>query len=604
MQLIPTSKETLKTFLQELPKEPGIYKFLNRRKLPIYIGKAKNIKNRVPSYFQDSKDKTKKIKSLIKESRFLEIALTKNELEALLLEQHLIKEIKPKFNVQFKDDKGYPWIKIDYSQNFPSAKSFLGKKSGEEKYFGPYPSSYAVKDVLNIMQKTFKLRNCSDSFFKNRTRPCIQYEIGRCSAPCVNYINQDDYFQEVKGAIKLLEGESEDLIAEFYSFMDLNSKNKSYERAAIYRDRISALRDIQRNQSITGYTKERDAICISSLNGVTKIGITHVNKGWITGHENFIQKNESIEKSLISAFIKRYYLSSSYCPPIIVTSEQISEKNILELALSKYHKKEIKIITKPGKKDKGLIEITQSNTLLAIKRSSKKNTDISNIFLSLKEQLGLKNDIRIIESYDISHHSGSGAVGGCVVYSAKGKEKDKYRLFNISDLNTQNDIASMKEVLRRRFKSQDLNLEKPSHILIDGGKTHLFAVESTLKEINIRNIEVISISKGARRKAEFDSIHKTDGVSRILKGSYSHLFIQGIRDETHRFSITNHKKKQTKLSMKSTLDGIDGIGFQKKKLLLRYFGSIDQIKRAGLQDLLKVKGVGGKTANLIYNHLH
>ncbi len=604
MQLIPASKEILKDFLKDLPKEPGIYKFLNERKLPIYIGKAKNIKNRVPSYFQDSKDKTKKTKNLIKESRYLDITLTKNELEALLLEQHLIKEIKPKFNVHFKDDKGYPWIRINSSKDFPSAKSFLGKKKDKEKYFGPYPSSFAVRDVHNIMQKTFKLRNCTDSFFKNRTRPCMQYEIGRCSAPCVKYINQGDYLKEVKGAIQLLEGKSEDLITEFYSSMDLNSKNKSYERAAMYRDKISALREIQRNQSITGFTKERDAICVNSLNGVTKIGVTHVNKGWITGHENFIQKNVSLENSLLTTFIKRHYLSSSYCPPVIVASEQIPEKNMLKLALSKFHGKEIKIITKPGKKDKGLIEIAQSNTLLAIKRTAKKNKDISHILNSLKDNLGLKNSIKIIESYDISHHSGSGAVGGCVVYSTRGKLKDKYRLFNISDLNKQNDIASMKEVLMRRFTSQDLNIERPSHILIDGGRAHLQASESALNDMNIRDIEIISISKGARRKAEFDSIHTSDGEFRILKGSYSHLFIQEVRDETHRFTIANQKKKQTKLSMRSVLDNIHGIGVEKKKLLLRYFGSIEQIERAGLQDLLNVPGVGRKTANLIYNHLH
>ena len=215
--------------------------------------------------------------------------------------------------------------------------------------------------------------------------------------------------------------------------------------------------------------------------------------------------------------------------------------------------KRLKLLQKPGKKDKGLIEITKSNTLLAVKRSAKNNKDISHIFISVKDQLKLKESIRIIESYDVSHHAGSGAVGGCVVYSSKGKLKDKYRLFNISHLNIQNDIASLKEVIRRRFTNQELDLEKPSHILIDGGRAHLLAVESTLDSMNIKDIEVISISKGARRKAEFDSIHKTDGVFRVLKGSYPHLFIQELRDETHRFTISNQKKKQTKLSMKSAI---------------------------------------------------
>jgi len=604
MQLIPTSKESLIDFLKDLPKEPGIYKFLDEKKIPLYIGKAKNVKNRVPSYFKNSKDRTKKIKNLIKESSYLDISLTKNELEALLLEQYLIKEYKPKFNVQFKDDKGYPWIRIDSSKDFPSAKSFLGKKKDKETYFGPYPSSYAVRNVLNIMQKTFKLRNCTDSFFKNRTRPCMQYEIGRCSAPCVQYINKKDYLKEVWRAIQLLEGKSEDIITEFYSLMDLNSKNKSYERAALYRDKISALREIQRNQSITGYTKERDAICTASLNGITKIGVTHVNKGWITGHENFTQKNASLESSILGTFIKRHYFSSSYCPRVIVSSEQIPQKNTLEMALSKFHDKEIKIITKPGKKDKGLIEITKSNTLLAVKRSAKSNKDISHIFISLKDQLQLKQSIRLIESYDVSHHAGAGAVGGCVVYSSKGKLKDKYRLFNISDLNIQNDIASMQEVIRRRFTNQELDLDKPSHILVDGGRAHLRAVENTLNSMNIKDIEVISISKGARRKAEFDTIHKIDGIFRVSKGSYPDLFIQELRDETHRFAVTNQKKKQTKLSMKSALDNIQGIGTQKKKILLRYFGSLEQVERAGFQDLLNVEGVGKKTAELIYNHLH
>lgn len=605
MKHILSLKGDLKYFFQDLPKNPGVYQFINKKQKTIYIGKAKNLKSRIISYFQESKNRSQKAKNLINESKFIEIILTKNELEALLLEQHLIKEIKPKFNVQFKDDKGYPWIKIDSSKNFPSAKSYLGKKDDKEKYFGPYPSSYAVRDVLSLIQKTFRLRNCSDSFFKNRTRPCMQFQIGRCSAPCVEYINKEDYLIEVQGAIKLLEGKSEDLISDFYSLMDSYSQSQSYERAALCRDKISALRDIQRNQSITGYAKERDAIWINSLDGTTKIGITHVNKGWITGHENFSQKNISIEDSLIGTFIKRHYFSKAYCPENIIVSETILEKNTIEMALSEYHGKKIKIITKPSKKDKGLLEITKSNTMLASQRTFKKTSDISNILVSLKDHLKLERKIEIIEAYDISHHSGAGAVGGCVVYSKKGKQKDKYRLFNITEENSRNDIASIQEVIERRFNNKTIGLDKPSLIIIDGGTAHLNAVKKTLSNMSIDDIEVISISKGPRRKAEFDTIHKIDGsVLRVLKGSFSHLFVQEIRDETHRFSITNQKKKQVKLSMKSALDDLNGIGLQKKKLLLRYFGSIEQIERAGLQDLLDVRGIGNKMANSIYDHLH
>ena len=605
MQLIPTSKELLKVFLQDLPREPGIYKFLNERKLTIYIGKAKNLKNRVPSYFQESNDKTKKIKNMIRESKFLEIALTKNELEALLLEQYLIKEIKPKFNVQFKDDKGYPWIRIDTSNNFPSAKSFLGRRHDKEKYFGPYPSSYALKEALNVIQKTFKLRNCSDSFFKNRSRPCMQYEIGRCSAPCVDYITRTNYLREVKNTELLLLGKSEEIVDELYLLMDKSSDEKSYELAATYRDRISALRDVQRNQSITGYSKERDAVFLASLNGVTKVGVTHVNRGWVTGHENFNLKTMGVDESLIGSFIKGHYLSKIFCPPVIIIDENFKERNSVEIALSKYHSKAIKIQTKLGKKDKGLLEIAKSNTRLALKKSTERGVDISISLELLKNELCIKRDIKIIESYDVSHHSGSSAVGGCVVYSQKGKLKDKYRLFNISAQNSGDDISSMKEVIKRRFQNKTLGLDFPSLLLIDGGKIHLQAVKKTIDSLNIKDVELLSISKGVRRKAQMDSIHKVDGtVVRVNKGSTSHLLLQEIRDETHRFSISNQKKKQAKISLRSSLDDIIGMGSIKKNLVLRYFGSLEQIERASLRDLVQVDGIGPKTAQLIYNYFH
>jgi len=604
MQALPKSKEEKKQFLYYLPKNSGVYSFIGDSNIPIYIGKAKNLKNRLTSYFRNSINLSQKVNNLMNEALYLDVTITNNELEALLLEQRLIKELKPKYNVQFKDDKGYPWIRIESSKEFPSAKSFLGKKDKKETYFGPFPSSYAVKDALSLVQKSFKLRNCSDSFFKNRTRPCLQYEIGRCSAPCVGFISKNEYLQEVNAASLVLEGKAEDLIANFYSLMDLHSKKMSYERAAMYRDKISALRDIQRNQSIAGFTEERDAITLSSISGVTKIGITHVFKGWITGHENFIQEVKGMEESIVSSFIKSHYLTKCYCPKIIVVEENFIDKSVTEKALSKFHKKNIRIITKPGRKDKGLLLISSSNTNLAAERVSRNIKDISSVLKSLQNLLDLSENINIIESYDISHHSGTGAVGGCVVYSKEGKMKDQYRLYNIDKKNAGNDIASMKEIIKRRFNSEE-NKDNPSLILIDGGKAHLNAVKNVLNDQRISNIELLAISKGARRKAEMDSIHRTDGsVMRIEKGSTTHLFIQEIRDETHRFSIMNQKKKRSKNSLSSSLDEIKNLGEIKKKLLLRYFGSLEQIERASMEDLKKVSGIGPTIASLIYNQLH
>ncbi len=601
-QNVPSSKVKLKELLKSLPKGPGVYKFLDASTHPIYIGKAKNLQNRVSSYFRELSNKTNKVTKLVDNIKSLEITITNTELEALLLEQHLIKEKKPKFNVQFKDDKGYPWIKIETSKEFPSAKSFLGKKDNNDRFFGPFPSSYAVQDSLKLLQEIFKLRNCSDSFFKNRTRPCIQYEIERCSAPCMGYISKKDYSQEVDLAGLLLSGKSEELISNFYTLMDKHSQNKLFEKAATYRDKISSLRDIQRLQSVVGHTKERDTICIYNENGRTKVGVTHVREGWVTGHENFIQKNILIEGSPLESFIQTYYLNEIYCPSNLVVGESIDNKKIIEKALSKYHDKTIKIISRLGKKDQGLLKICENNTKFSFNKDQNYKTDIKALN-SLKEELGLSNAINTIESYDISHHSGSAAVAGCVVFSEKGKLKDKYKLFNISKENSGNDIASMLEAIERRFEDISV-LELPSLIVLDGGKVHLTHVINKLKQLKVHGVSVVAISKGARRKSEMDSIHTENGFTKkITKGSLAYKFIQEIRDETHRYSISTQKKKLRKLSVRSSLDDLKGVGPERKKILLRFFGSVEQIKRASTLDLMNVPGIGKKTATLIYNQL-
>jgi len=600
---IPYSRENIKDFTKNLPTEPGVYKFLDKDKVPIYIGKAKNIRNRVASYFRESENQTKKVRKLVNLSKKIEIILTSNELEALLAEQHLIKQIKPRFNVHFKDDKGYPWIKIDISKEFPSAKSFLGKKDSKGKFYGPFPSAYAVQDTLKLLQKAFKIRNCSDSFFKNRTRPCIQNEIGRCSAPCVGNIKKNEYLEDIKSVESILAGKSEGLMTSFYKAMDKHSNNKSFEKAAKYRDKISSLRDIQRLQSVSGHSRERDAISICTVDGQTKAGITHVNGGWVTGHENFIQKNASFEGSVMEDFVKIHYLSDVYCPANIVVGDKIRNKRIIESALTEYHGKKVRLISKLGSKDLGLLEICENNTKFSFGKNVNLNK-ISPAFLALEEELSLTNKLLLIESYDISHHSGSAAVAGCVVYSQYGKLKEKYRLFNISENNSGDDIASMVEVIERRFTNHDLDLDKPNLIIVDGGKVHLSHVVKKLSALSLEDIFVIAISKGVRRKPEMDSIHTIDGKTRKVKrGSITHKFIQEIRDETHRFSITMQKKKLRKLTTSSSLDDLFGVGSKRKKELIRYFGSLGQIKRASAKDLMNVPGVGEKTALLISEQL-
>ena len=467
--IIPSSEEEIKRFIKEVPHSPGVYKFLDESKGPLYIGKAKILNKRLASYFRVS-SRSEKINRLIESAKFIEISLTNTELESLLHEQYLIKNFKPKFNVQFKDDKGYPWIKIDTNNTFPAAKSFLGKKQDKGKFFGPFPNSYAVRDALKLIQKTFKLRNCSDSYFKNRSRPCLQYEIGRCSAPCVGLINQEDYHIEVRGADLLLSGRSEDLVQEFYSFMDEFASKRLYEKAAVYRDRISSLRDIQRTQSIAGFNKNRDAIYLSTIKAKRKIGVSSVIGGWVTGHKNFILEDGIEEDETIESFIAHHYFSKNDCPSVLVIGQELPNKNLMEKALSKFHQRKISIISKPTRKDRGLLEICKANTEFVLKKD-KVDPNIDYKIDDLKKELKI-DEIETIESYDISHHGGDNAVAGCVVYTQEGKEKNLYRKYNISKKNSGNDIGSMLELIERRFsKTKKDNI--PSLMIIDGGRTHL-----------------------------------------------------------------------------------------------------------------------------------
>jgi len=591
--------------LNFLPTNPGIYKFLDLRKEVLYIGKAKNLRKRVKSYYAKTKSQSQKVRRLNSESVYLEVTITSSELEALLLEQHLIKEEKPKYNVQFKDDKGYPWIKISTSSSYPSAISFLGRKDSKDKYFGPFPSSFAVKNSLRIIQKIFKIRDCKDSFFKNRKRPCLQYEIGRCSAPCVNEISKEDYLKDVGQALDLLNGKANNLLEVFYVEMDSHSSSKSYEKAADYRNKISSLREIQRDQSIAGYIKDRDAICISHSGKIIKIGVTSVRGGWIVSHKNFSEKNALLKEGLLDSFLSSYYTSEEECPSIILVVEELNDKNTLQIALSEFHKKKIQIRSRFRNKDIGLMKICQSNTDLYLKRQKRNTKSLEGLFLSLKERLDLKQDIKLIESYDVSHLSGRNALAGQVTYNSKGKVKDLYKIYNISPENSGNDVGSMQEVMERRFSKINNQSILPSLILIDGAQTHLKATRKILDKNKIKGVSLIAISKGVRRKGEMDTIHNEQGEKiNFQKNSSELLFLQEIRDETHRFSIYRQRKRELKGIAKSSLDSIELVGAERKKALLRFFGSLEQIKKASPKDLMKVRGVGKTTADIIFRNLH
>ena len=605
MQRLSTSDKGFKKLLNSLPERPGVYRFLDANEKIIYVGKSKNLQKRIRTYFLKSKGRHKKLVSLVEDITFLEIVVTTNELEAFLHEQHQIKEHKPKYNVQYKDDKGYPWIKVETTKEFPSVTSFLGKKSGEGLYFGPFPSSIAVREVLKLLQKIFKLRNCSESYFKHRTRPCLQFEIGRCSAPCVESISRKDYAKEVENAIMLLQGKADYLVEDFYYLMDKNSENKTFERAAFYRDKISALREVQRDQSIAGFSKERDAISLCRAYGASRIGVTKVRGGWITGHNNFKVEEENFVDLNLSDFISTHYSEEEDCPEIILVEKNLENKKVIEKLLSLKHEKSIKVLTHPTGKDRGLLQICRSNTKLSLKRNIPIKRDLSDVFNLLQRRLRLDKPIEKIECIDISHLSGSNAIGACISYNLEGKNKSLYRLYDVSKKNAGNDLGSIQEVIERHFRKKRKDLgQLPDLIIIDGGQNHLKSTKKSLESLDFNDVQAIAISKGARRKADKDSIHLNDGSSlSINKSSIEDLLIQEMRDEAHRFSITNQRKKMYKQAYKSSLDLIPGIGKKRKKALIRYFGSVDQILKAGIHDLVKVEGIGKETAVSIYDYL-
>tara|TARA_B100000029_G_C17593912_1_gene963424 strand:- start:606 stop:2432 length:1827 start_codon:yes stop_codon:yes gene_type:complete len=605
MLKIPSSRDFF-SFIKDLPTSPGVYTFKDSNRKPLYIGKAKNLRNRLKSYLSDSENRPRKIKNLMTESSFLDLVLTKNELESLLLEQHLIKEERPKYNIQFKDDKGYPWISFQINREFPSVRSYQGRKVPGDLYFGPFPSSYSVKNVLDLIQKVFKLRDCSDSFFKNRNRPCLQFEIGKCSAPCVGYISKETYLKEIQQAKALLKGNSEDLIKNLYKSMDLYSNKKEYERAALYRDKISSLREIQRSQSTSGFLQERDAITFSKSSKDIRIGVTEVRGGWIVSHKNFISKETFEESFLIEKFISNYYLDKATIPKNIVVSEGLNDKKTLEKALSNFHKKNIKIISRPGKKDKGLLEISQSNTNFSLNRVKRSKRKLKNQFKSIQKLVGSLNQIKRIEGFDISHFSGKEAVGSCIVFEDDGRKSDEYRLYRISKNNIGNDVGSLIEVVRRRYiKAIDSRKQLPDLVIIDGGLVHLKAVKKELIKLDISGIKLIALAKGARRKEEFDKLVMETGKSfKVNRRSKTHLLIQEIRDESHRFSINNQRKISLKNLKKSKLDDIKGIGRVNKIALLRYFGDIEQMKKTTVKDLMRVEGIGRDKALKIYNYFN
>lgn len=594
-----TNKKEIFSKKLELPIEPGIYQFFDSKEKLLYVGKAKNLKNRVSSYF--NKGTTKKASNLRNQIKFLELIITNSESDALILEQSLIRKKKPPFNVQFRDDKSYPMIHISTDKEFPNIY-ISRRKQREGTSFGPYANVGAMRRNIEISQKIFKLRSCKDVIFKNRTRPCIEYQIGRCSAPCTGMISKKDYAEDVKQATDFFNGKNENILKGLYKKMDAYSSKKDYERALIYRDKINAIRDTQKNQTIFTLYENIDVIGITSNSFDTCISLVQVRDGWVTATKNFFPdtRNDYKKESLLINFIESNYINKVEKNINLLTFKSISNEVIKNLNKLSITLNQIKL----DKKNKFLLEIAESQSKDRLKRKDHFEW-VKLAFEKLSERLSLER-IEKIEAFDISHNSGKDVTASCVVFLNNGPDKKQYRSMNITN-DKNDDYLALSEAITRRIKSlEKRSLSLPEVILIDGGKGQLNVVKEALKSKNLNKIKLISVSKGPDRNEKYDRLHFDNTSKNIDLNSEKEIekLIQFMRNESHRFAIYKHRSRRSKSFISSDLDNIKLIGDSQKKNLIRYFGGIKRLRDADVSDLVKVEGIGQKKAAIIHKHFH
>ena len=588
--------------LKKVPNTPGVYKFFNNHEI-IYIGKAKDLKKRVASYFGKSqKDrKTSQIRLLTDK---VETFTTKNEVEALLLEQMLIKENKPKFNILLRDDKTYPYIYFSLNHDFPGVYLKRTKKAVDKNYFGPFVSSEAVKKSIKEIQKIYKVRNCSDNTFASRTRPCIEHQMKRCSAPCVNKIKKVDYFEDILGAQSFLSSSDNKTIQRLTKDIEKAVSILDFEKAAEIRDRLKRLNLLKEEQSVVTFAMDVDIFSVQSELNYLGISIIVVRRGKIRGTTTHLVKQahfESVDDAYQSAIVN-FYNNQIDIPKKILCTNPLSSNELLEDMFKTKHKKKVRIIHSPNKSIRPIFNLCKLNAKQVIQNHISKKDKYSFAINELGNYLGIKN-INKIEGLDVSHFSGENAVASCVVFSKNGAQKKNYRLFNIPKDLSGNDIGSLEHVMKRKIKYYSNPDSKPDVILIDGGKNQLKFVNSIIKNSHYKDIKVISIAKGHNRIRATETIISQDGILDLDKHSKAFLILQEIRDESHRFAMKAQRNKKRTRIKKSELDSIPGVGEVLKSRLLKKFKSIKNIKRALKEELMTVDGINERIAKLILKEL-
>ena len=605
--------ENIKEIIDQSPSSSGIYKMLNEKEEIMYVGKAKNLQNRLKSYL-NTNNLSNRIRRMVSRISNIEVIITETEKEALLLEANLIKKLKPPFNILLRDDKSFPYIFINHEQEFPQISKHRGKQKYKGKYFGPFATINSLNYTLKILQKVFLLRSCDDTIFQNRSKPCLLYQIERCSGPCVDYtLSKKEYLQSVKNAEHFLSGQHSNLQEELSSKMDEESKSLNYEKAASYRDKIVALTQIQSQQNINLYdVKNTDVISISRKGNKSCVQVFIYRSGQNWGNRSYFPKHsDEVETyEILERFVVDFY--TRYSPPKnVLLNLPIKNSSLIETSLkSIYNYKTSFFVPKKGKK-LDIVNYASRNSELALKNHiAQSHSDKENLS-QLSKALNITKKIKRVEAYDNSHLSGKNAVGAMIVYSEEGFEKKSYRKFNIdsSKVKLGDDYGMMRHVLERRFSKEAIKNSKkyeklPDLLVIDGGKGHYDLAREILETKGLNEMELISIFKGEGRKESLDQIIYKNKKNFIDKNTPSFFFIQRIRDESHRYAIGAHKANRKREMHASELEPIEGLGRSRRKLLLNHFGSVKNIKNASAQDIMKVRGISKLLSEKIYAYFN
>ncbi|MGZ8189661.1 MAG: excinuclease ABC subunit UvrC [Methylococcaceae bacterium] len=593
-------------FLKNLTTRPGIYKMFNEQGEIIYIGKAKNLKNRVSSYFKTQSASIKQ-QTMVAKVANIEVTVTHTEGEALLLECQQIKRYKPRYNICLRDDKSFPYIYLSSHHDFPQITLHRGAKKKQGKYFGPYPSVVAAKESLKLLQKLFPIRQCDDTFYNNRTRPCLQYQIERCTAPCVGLIEQQSYAQDVDSTVMFLEGKGGELVEQLITKMDKAAVNLDYERAAGFRDQIARLRSVLEKNYVHGVKGDVDIIACATKLNVACIQVFFIRNGQHIGNKAFFPKmtNEHEPADIVQAFILQYYLDKQV-PYELIVSHDLEEIELLTEVLANQVKHSVTISARVrGERLKRLqMATTNAENSLLSKLSDKQSVYAR--FLSLQQELGCKELPKRLECFDISHTQGDKAVASCVVFDREGPVKSAYRRFNIEGITGGDDYAAIHQAVLRRFKRlKQGEHEAPDILFIDGGKGQVHEAQKALAQLEI-NIMIVGVSKGPDRKPGMEKLILADQQQPIdvTPGASGLLLIQHIRDEAHRFAITGHRQRRGKEKKQSALECVPGLGPKRRQILLKQFGGLQGITSASVDSLCSIGGISRHLAQRIYDMFH